>query len=117
MKLKFFQDAVYNGQLLYRTGDIVEIDDKHGMATRWLVRGKAKVFVEPIVKEVIIEVPIIEEAVVESLVLEEILVPFCQVVEEEIVPVVEPLIPTDENQSIAIKSQKVETTRKGKKKI
>ncbi len=53
MKLKFVADAFYNGELTYKNGQVVEIDDKLGMASRWIKRGLAVSHVEeekPILK-------------------------------------------------------------------
>ena len=41
MKLKFIADAYYNGEHVYKKGQVVEIDNSKGMASRWLRRNLA----------------------------------------------------------------------------
>ncbi len=75
MKLKFNNDAWYNGQLIAKKGEIKEVDESNGFAQRWINRGAevvketAPVVVEaaqaveaPIeeVKEVVKELPKVE---------------------------------------------------------
>jgi mevalonate kinase len=50
--IKFNQDCMYDGVLSHRKGDITELDDTLGYATRWLVYGMAEIYVAPIVEEV-----------------------------------------------------------------
>lgn len=65
--LKFLEDAFYNNELVHKKGDIVELDDSLGYATRWLVYGMAE-----IVESVKIEAPVKIEEVVEENKIEEI---------------------------------------------
>lgn len=51
MKLKFKADAFYNGELIFKAGEIYEVSEELGWAKRWLNRG-AEEIVEP-VKEII----------------------------------------------------------------
>lgn len=51
-KIKFNEDCMYDDVLAHRKGDIVELDDTLGYATRWLVYGKAEIYVAPVVVEV-----------------------------------------------------------------
>lgn len=38
MKLKFLQDAFYQNELAHKKGEVYEISDEKGMASRWLKR-------------------------------------------------------------------------------
>lgn len=59
MKLKFIRNAIYNGVIVHKEGDIAFVDNSKGMATRWLVRGVAIEVVDEVpVKE---ELPVVEE--------------------------------------------------------
>ena len=40
-KLKFVQDAIYNGSLVYRSGEIADVPVEAGYALRWEKRGIA----------------------------------------------------------------------------
>lgn len=74
MKLKFFKDAYYNGQLMFEAGKTYEVSEKDGFANRWLTRGAVKV-----VEELQVEsAPEKIEEVIESQPMEE------KVVKEEI---------------------------------
>ena len=67
MKLKFIADAYYNGEHVYKKGQVVEIDNSKGMASRWLRRNLAIEFEDKkveVVEEVVEEVSP-EEVVVE----------------------------------------------------
>lgn len=50
MKLKFVKDAVYDGKVVYSAGDVAEVDDSNGYASRWIKRGVAIDVVEEEVK-------------------------------------------------------------------
>jgi hypothetical protein len=39
MKLKFTQDGIVNGQVVFKKGEIYDISDELGSATRWIKRG------------------------------------------------------------------------------
>lgn len=39
--LKFNQDALYNGEVVHKSGSIKELDNEKGMADRWIKRGIA----------------------------------------------------------------------------
>jgi hypothetical protein len=41
MKLQFIQDAIYNGEIKYKKGEVVDIDNKLGEADRWIKRAVA----------------------------------------------------------------------------
>jgi len=56
MKLKFISNGIYNGIIEFHEGQVYEIDDSLGAATRWLKRGVAVVHHEEPVKEVLPEV-------------------------------------------------------------
>jgi hypothetical protein len=43
-KLKFHKDTFYNGQLLYKAGEIHEVTIELGFADRWIRRGAEEVF-------------------------------------------------------------------------
>jgi len=47
MLLKFNSDAVLNGKLLYREGDICEVPEENGFAMRWVRRGAEIVEIDP----------------------------------------------------------------------
>lgn len=67
MKLKFNQDGLVDGKVAFKKGEIYEISDELGSATRWLKRGAELVVVKEEVKpkkEEVVE--IIEEVVVEE---------------------------------------------------
>lgn len=44
-KLKFHQDAIYNGKLLYQAGQTYDVPTELGFADRWIKRGAEEVFV------------------------------------------------------------------------
>ena len=41
MKIKFVEDAFYNGNLFARKDEVKDIDDNGGHASRWIRRGLA----------------------------------------------------------------------------
>lgn len=43
MKLKFNSDAFYNGKLIAAKGEIKEISEENGFASRWIKRGAEEV--------------------------------------------------------------------------
>ena len=56
MKLKFKTDGIVNGVVEFKAGEIYEISDDKGSATRWIKRGAEVVVeeskVEPVVSKV-----------------------------------------------------------------
>lgn len=42
MLLKFNRDAWYQGKLVYKQGEIVEVSEEQGYASRWIRRGAAQ---------------------------------------------------------------------------
>lgn len=50
MKLEFTGDCHYNGELVHKKGEVKEIDNELGMASRWIRRGLAKEAAEVEVK-------------------------------------------------------------------
>ena len=50
--LKFIQDAIYNGKLVHKEGEIVELENDNGMADRWIKRAVAVEYVAPVAKPV-----------------------------------------------------------------
>lgn len=40
-RLKFIDEARYNGEVVYKEGDVVDIENELGMADRWIKRAKA----------------------------------------------------------------------------
>lgn len=63
MKLKFLDDAYVNGELAFKGGEIYDIDDKSGSATRWVKRGIAIEAAEEVKVEAKVEVvaPVVDE--------------------------------------------------------
>lgn len=61
MKLKFVKDAYYNGERKYLMGEIYEISDELGEATRWLKRGLAEEFKEVVLKKEETKIELVEE--------------------------------------------------------
>ncbi len=41
MKLKFVQDAIYDGKLIFKAKEIHEVENETGFANRWIKRGIA----------------------------------------------------------------------------
>ena len=41
--LEFLEDCFYDGKLTHKKGEIEELDDSLGYATRWVIYGKAKI--------------------------------------------------------------------------
>lgn len=71
MKLKFIADAYYNGEHVYKKGQVVEIDNSKGMASRWLRRNLAVEVEEVEVVEEKVEIVDIQNEVIEEVVVEE----------------------------------------------
>lgn len=49
-KLKFIQDAVYNGVVVHKLGEVLDIENDKGMADRWIKRAVAVEFVAAPIK-------------------------------------------------------------------
>lgn len=45
-KLQFVEDAMYDGKLAHKKGEVKTLDNSLGMADRWIKRGVAIVIVE-----------------------------------------------------------------------
>ena len=71
MKLKFIGDAFYNGELVHRKGDVVDLDNANGYAMRWVSRLLAvEVLEEEVKPQPIAEVEVKTEVVEELVILE-----------------------------------------------
>jgi hypothetical protein len=59
MKLKFKLDTFVSGELVFKAGEIYDVDNSLGSADRWLRRGVAEVVVEtlPVKEETKVEEP------------------------------------------------------------
>ena len=44
-KLKFIRDAIYNGEVVHKLGEVLDIENDKGMADRWIKRAVAVEFV------------------------------------------------------------------------
>lgn len=62
--LEFLEDCFYNGKLAHKKGDIEEIEDSIGYATRWLVYGKAKIVEKVELKKDTIEIEVKKEEII-----------------------------------------------------
>lgn len=49
MRLRFNSNAVFNGKLLYRAGEVYEVPEENGFAMRWIRRGAEEVKPEGII--------------------------------------------------------------------
>jgi hypothetical protein len=58
MKLKFIEDAFYEGHCVYSKGQIADVPEELGYANRWIKRGKAIPYVE---KEEVVVTPVLPE--------------------------------------------------------
>lgn len=54
MKLKFNFEAVYNGEVFATAGEIKEVSEANGFASRWIRRGAEIVVEEPMVEKKIV---------------------------------------------------------------